>query len=53
MIGRTKFCSSEDSARYHASEPAARNDDVLKDFSGNPVVTAPGQLVDTLPREAR
>ncbi len=51
MIGRTTFCVSEDSARCHAREPAARNDDVIKDLSGNTVVTVPGQLVDTLARE--
>ena len=39
MIGRSKFCVSEDSARCHARENAARNDDVIKDLSGNTVVT--------------
>ena len=48
MIGRSKFCASEDSARCHTRDPAARNDDVVKDFSGNTVVTVPGQLVDGL-----
>ena len=47
MIGRSKFCASEDLAIYHSREPAARNDDVIKNFSSNTVVTLPGQLVAT------
>ena len=51
MVRRTKFCASKDSARCYAREPAARSDYGVKDFSGNTVVTVPGQLVDTIARE--
>ena len=51
MVRGTEFCTSEDSATYHAREPAARNDNVVNDFSGNTVVTLQGQLVDTHARQ--
>ena len=50
-MGRTGCCAAEDSALCHARKPAARIDDVVKDFSGNIVVTIPGKLVDSLARE--
>ena len=50
MVRRTNIGASEDSARCHAREPAARSDYVVNDFSGNTVDTVPSLFVDMLAR---